>query len=269
VQFGSYKGSVPSNKAWPYTALNLDVYALPLAAADTVPVYALALFPMVLCMVLVATEFWINRHMSKVRLLEFGMLVTLTIFEVFIVTTTLTSLCKVLVSEPRPDFKARCLGSVTANATVDENGYIICTGDAALVQDGRESFPSGHASSAMCTGMFGTMYLIWLMYIRKIDVPWRSMKGCQSATLYQATQALFFLTLLPMFIGLGISASRVTDHRHSTADVVAGGFIGTLVAACYFIGRLLQALPEDKCVQQECVCNVGSKSSLVAVVVSA
>jgi len=270
ISFASYPGSVPGNHAWPVTELNLDQYSLPMAVKDTVPTYALALFPTFLCMILVATECWVNRKVPLRHKIEFGMLLTMTVFEVFIVTTALTSLCKVIVSEPRPDLKERCLGSADANVTVDEHGFVNCTGDAALVQDGRESFPSGHASASMCVGAFGTMYLIWLAYVRKIDVPWRASKGCQSVAMYQISQALFFTTMIPMFIALGIAASRIHDHRHSPADVVAGSFIGVLVAACYFFGRLLQALPEDKCVPETtCPCKESTTSMDELVVVTA
>jgi len=138
---------------------------------------------------------------------------------------------------------------------VDANGNINCTGVAALLNDGRDSFPSGHASSSMSTGLFGTLYLLWVVYFRKIDLPWRSIKGCQNLFTYQTVHALFFAALVPFFIALAIACTRVRDHRHSPADITGGAFLGACVAAFYFFPRILLASPESECMDDQCVCN--------------
>jgi len=246
VQFVPFPGFKASNNSWPYSGLNVDAYPMPMAAKDTVPAYALGIFLVALATVLVIVEIRLNKGSDLRFKVEFAMLIVMTLIEVFMVTITLTSIAKVFVSEPRPDFRMRCLETLDATPTFDEDGNVICTGATALVLDGRQSFPSGHASGSMCVGAFGTLFLIWFVHLRKIELPWRTTKGTQSTLAYQLTQAFFFLPMVPMFIALGIAATRVRDHRHSPADVTAGAFLGFLVACCYFFGRLMRALPETR-----------------------
>lgn len=253
VHFGGFS---PSDNYWPTTSENLDQYSLPMSKNDTVPVYALALFPICLWIALVLFEVFCNKSATPHQKVRYAILLAMTLFEVFIVTSVLTDIAKIFVSEPRPDFKFRCLGTdSTTEPTVDADGNIVCTGSSTLVQEGRVSFPSGHASSSMSTGMFGTLYIIWLAYFRKIDLPWRSVKGCQNLFTYQTVHALFFVALVPFFVALAIACTRVRDHRHSPADVTGGAFLGACVAALYFFPRILLASPEAECMDEECVCN--------------
>jgi membrane-associated phospholipid phosphatase len=253
VQYGGFEAS---NNNWPYTTENIDQYSLPMSTADTVPAYALALFPIGLWAAFVLVEIFCNSSATAHQKFRFALLIGMTLFEVFIVTSTLTGIAKVVVSEPRPDFKVRCLGSdPTVPPTYDTHGNVICTGAAALILDGRSSFPSGHASSSMSSGMFGTLYLLWLAYFRKIDLPWRSHKGCQTLFTYQTVHTLFCVALVPFFIALAIACTRVRDHRHSPADITGGALLGACVAALYFFPRILLASPETECMDDECVCN--------------
>ena len=83
-----------------------------------------------------------------------------------------------MILPKRPDYRTRCLGSLDAEAKYTPDGDVICTGDAALVREGRLSFPSGHSSASACIGIYTSAYITWLVYLRPIVLPWRSRKVC-------------------------------------------------------------------------------------------
>ena len=65
----------------------------------------------------------------------------------------ITSLLKISVGRPRPDFYYRCFpdGVLVVNPLYSQpqNGsleYFSCTGDLKVINEGRKSFPSGHSS---------------------------------------------------------------------------------------------------------------------------
>lgn len=223
---------------------------------DTVPFWAVLLFGILMLLIFVVLElFVLNRKLRFIQRLRFSLLLGMTLLEIFFVTATLTSMCKYFVAEPRPDFKTRCLGSPDATPTYDAAGNVICTGSTSVIHEGRNAFPSGHASTSMCFGMFGTLYLIWLAYLRKIHLPWRTDIGCMTVFWYQVSHALFCVCLFPLFVALGIASTRVRDHRHSPADITAGAFLGSLISIAYFCGRVVFEPPEADCEESEkCDC---------------
>jgi len=157
--------------------------------------------------------------------------------EGFFYTVAFTEIGKFWIGEPRPDFVARCLGSHDAQASFDDNGVIICTQD--VGSNARESFPSGHSSTTFSCGVFLTAYFIWTVYFRKVDLPWRtaSRQWCSKYGMMIADVG-YFLCFWPIVLALFVAASRVSDHRHSPADVVSGCFLGTLFGGVLFL-RLL------------------------------
>jgi membrane-associated phospholipid phosphatase len=66
-----------------------------------------------------------------------------------LLVSVFTDVVKLMMGELRPDFTARCLPK--------DN---VCTGDPALVREGRLSFPSGHASLAF----FGLLLFSLFLY---------------------------------------------------------------------------------------------------------
>lgn len=238
----------PNMSAWPYTQNNVNAYPMPMKAGDTVPFYGVVLFGVLMWLLFSVFElFALNRSQAWVPRIRFAMLIGMTMLEVFFVTATLTGMGKYYVAEPRPDFKTRCLGSPDATPTYDANGEVICTGSTSVIREGRDSFPSGHASTSFCFGVFGTLYLLWLAYVRNVSLPWRSDMGCMTLVWYQVSQAFFCVCLVPLFVAFGVAATRVHDHRHSPADVTAGAFLGTLVSCAYFFVRIVHEAPELDC----------------------
>jgi len=245
----------PNLAAWPYTQDNLNEYPMPMSVTETVPFWAVIVFGIGLWVVFSLFEvFLCNRHCGLKRRIRFALLLGMTMLEVFFVTATLTTMGKYFVAEPRPDFKIRCLGS-GGTPTFDASGHVICTGSTSVIREGRNAFPSGHSSTAHCFGTFATLYLLWFVYLRKIHLPWRNDKGCMTVMWYQISHALFCACLCPLFIALAIACTRVKDHMHSPADVTAGAFLGSIIAAMYFFVRIIHQSPEHACPDMEhCEC---------------
>eukprot|EP00049_Salpingoeca_infusionum_P014229 m.265629 g.265629 ORF g.265629 m.265629 type:complete len:348 (+) comp15627_c0_seq25:4835-5878(+) len=98
-----------------------------------------------------------------------------------------------------------------------------------LDQDAYLAFPSGHASSAVGSGLFLSLYLLWNISSR------RSALNLASPFLRTTRNFLTAICFTPTIAGLYIAATRVADGRHSPADITAGAFLGTLVNAVWFV----------------------------------
>lgn len=110
------------------------------------------------------------------------------------ITGFLTSIFKVMVGRPRPDFFHRCFpdGHVTFP--------IQCTGDKRIVMDGRKSFPSGHSSFAFASMVLSTLYLL------------RKLKPFDAANKSDSLRLWF--CFLPIFLASCIAISRTCDYHH-------------------------------------------------------
>jgi membrane-associated phospholipid phosphatase len=84
----------------------------------------------------------------------------------------------------------------------------------------RESFPSGHASTSMCS-----MTLLTLLLLGKIGLHHKHQIRINSAT-FVKKRLLSILSALPVCLGIFISVSRVHDNFHHPADIVGGSMIG-------------------------------------------
>lgn len=103
----------------------------------------------------------------------------------------------------------------------------------------------------MCTGVFGSAYLLWVVYWR---IPHSSALTLGRRQLFRL---LFGVCLSPLITGMAITAryisvcttarsrqlSRVVDHRHSPADVTAGALLGSLVAILFCIRIIYDMYP--------------------------
>ncbi|KAI9595672.1 phosphatidic acid phosphatase type 2/haloperoxidase [Syncephalis fuscata] len=107
----------------------------------------------------------------------------------------------------RPDFLARCDWDPVEGK---------CTGKEKLVNDGRRSFPSGHAAYS-----FSAMTLIACVLFHKAARMRRS----------------FFTTLLyllPLVWAVRITTTRWWENRHDAMDIAAGVVVGTSIALLCF-----------------------------------
>lgn len=114
---------------------------------------------------------------------------------------------------PRPDMFARCIPYTDtplpeftlSNVTVCSNTNTV------MLYEGFRSFPSGHSSTIFASSTFQIM---------SISQHFHS----------QSWNLAFFVQMVPLSLAFWISSSRISDNRHFLRDIVAGAFIGTIVA---------------------------------------
>jgi diacylglycerol diphosphate phosphatase / phosphatidate phosphatase len=134
-------------------------------------------------------------------------------------TVVITEFLKLSVGRLRPDFLDRCKPDLVS---------LICTGTEKLVNDGRKSFPSGHASTSLYIGMF---LIFWLWRVPKVGKIVKSPIG--------------IMMLLGVFCAsVYVAISRIQQFVHHPTDVLAGSFIGLVVA--YFVVDLAVISEREK-----------------------
>ncbi|CAF1012144.1 unnamed protein product [Rotaria sp. Silwood1] len=139
----------------------------------------------------------------------------------------LTNIGKVAVGRLRPHFIPSCFQKYSyKDFCGDPNHWIVdyvCFGESSSVikeKDGaydiRQSFPSGHASSAFCGLIFLAFYIHKVWNYRNFGLfPYLMEMGCFA---------------LASYIGI----TRITDNRHHATDVLGGAILGTTVAFIAF-----------------------------------
>lgn len=155
---------------------------------------------------------------------------------------SLTDIAKYSIGRLRPHFLDVCRPDWNLiNCSVGD--YIetfTCQGDAKMVNEGRLSFYSGHASFSMYCMLFLALYLQ-----ARLQVEW--------ARLLRPTMQ-FFLIAASVFTGL----SRVSDYKHHWSDVLTGllqgAIMALLVVFCvsdFFKPRVAPGREEDHTTLQE------------------
>ena len=90
------------------------------------------------------------------------------------------------------------------------------TGDAKLIKDGRESYPSGHALYPTMAATLLTLYMLG-----RTQVMVQPSRG---------QFALFIISMLPLCGAIALGLDRVDCYDHDFVDTVSGGLIGSLCA---------------------------------------
>jgi membrane-associated phospholipid phosphatase len=126
----------------------------------------------------------------------------------------------------RPDFLDRCQYNNSTN---------VCDGGINLIEDGRKSFWSGHASMSFA----GLGFLsIWIGGLVLNGVWIHHLPSIQPYYLRDSSIRLwrFFLPTLPLLLASYIAISRTQQYIHFPTDVIAGSLFGSLTAILvYFL----------------------------------
>lgn len=117
----------------------------------------------------------------------------------------------------RPDFFARCEPVIPENITIqygqDVTSEYPCTStDSGVIDDGRQSFPSGHTSFSFNLATYASAYLIWCWNMRREWVP-RSLPPMQEFLSDLRNVVAKVWMLLMLAIAWGISMSRIIDNQ--------------------------------------------------------
>ncbi|CAI9754564.1 unnamed protein product [Fraxinus pennsylvanica] len=183
----------------------------PLKIPDTVPMWAVPIFAVLLPCVIFLFHYFYKRDVYDLHYAVLGLLYSV------LVTAVVTDSIKDAVGRPRPNFFYRCFpDGVGVYDPLD--GDVMCTGDMKLVKEGYKSFPSGHSSWSFA----GLGFLSWYLCgkIKVFDGRGHAAKLC--------------IVLLPYLFATLVAISRVDDYWHHFTDVIAGSVIGILVSSfCY------------------------------------
>jgi len=132
---------------------------------------------------------------------------------------------KFLIGGVRPNFLDICKPNLEG---VPGQGYggayydrAVCTGDKREVDDGFESFPSGHSNAAFAGLLFLSLYLNAKLKL------WSQIRG--SGVVWKV-----FAVAVPVWGACVLSLTRLVDYTHNWYDILAGAVIGIFFAfACY------------------------------------
>jgi len=149
-------------------------------------------------------------------------------------TIDIVGFIKLLFGRFRPDFLSRCKidynkvnDIISSTYTVGgipigENRLFdisICTNtDTEVLDEGRRSFPSGHASSTFSSFVILTLFMVGKLRIfNRRTCIWR-----------------LLVSSLPLFGAIFIVSTRYQDNLHHWSDLLAGAIIGTIIGSIVY-----------------------------------
>lgn len=226
---------------------------------DTIPVAAAIIVPFVLIVIsLCVGELILFRkvHRSVTEAVCVMLHFFIDICVAFLFTIFMTELTKVATGVLRPDFLYKCepqnlpvgAGPIKINIGISANDALAahpCGGDAKTIKDARQSFVSGHASSATVFAFYHCGYFLWTVFYRHRHSTMTSIvkrKGRGGAFLKDLGQglAVYWCLILIMFAWF-TGVTRIIDNKHSTADVVGGFILGAMIGLVFVIKAVATA----------------------------
>lgn len=130
-----------------------------------------------------------------------------------------TQATKVSVGRLRPDFFARCEPVVPDTVTIQYGQDVVSeypcqSTDEGVIDDGRQSFPSGHSAFSFNLATYASAYLIWCWNMRREWAP-RSMGPLQEFLSDLRNVIAKVWMLLMLAVAWGVSMSRIIDNQVS------------------------------------------------------
>ncbi|KAJ3414984.1 hypothetical protein HDV05_005815 [Chytridiales sp. JEL 0842] len=178
-----------------------------------------------------------------------------------VITNLFTNLTKSWAGRLRPDFLDRCKYDPITRQ---------CTGNPNVIEEGRKSFPSGHASITFSAAAFLSLYLasifqLWQFHSaspRGAIVPLLSreerlaaatgggqqgVRRCRRANAYPVTGRAWMLVfaLLPFLPAIYVGITRTQQYIHHPTDVIAGAIIGIVAALITHFSRVPNPAPVE------------------------
>lgn len=229
---------------------NDPTISYPYMGPDTIPMWVAGAIPFVMLMMsVVVVELVVRRKegaypQALAATIHFVLdavvmgITTLLIFYVF----------KLIAGRLRPDFLARCnpdpnsldVLTLTPGATAVSVVRNCLNPDKLLLEDGRQSFPSGHSTASMMFAWYDLVYCVWAIYFRtpvQDQLGWlygrRGSRAVRNVKYSLLSAMGFCWVLVQVAFALGIGVSRFTDNRHNISDVVGGWYIGTVIPSVF------------------------------------
>lgn len=217
------------------------------SASDSVPYWAAVVVPLLFFVISLGVGEFAKARARQTAAAAFAICMHLLIDVIgcFAIVGVLTDVFKNLAGRLRPDFLARCGPAGEGEAAAAEWGAALGTPtcvaptvDAAQLDDGHRSFPSGHSSTVFALAVYSVAYCAWAFgprtraedVARRRAAP-RSFGKSLYATLAGAVSLVW--VVLQLSFAWGTAVSRVIDFRHHPSDVVAGALLGTTFAILY------------------------------------
>lgn len=235
----------------------------PHASKERVPTFALILISLIApAIIVVVLPAFLDKPLQRIHYGLLGLGLT------YCFTGMVTNIIKINAGRPRPDLLDRCRPSIGVQ-TLDTGNHSslvdasVCTTplDSSLISDGFKSFPSGHSSSSFCGLVYLGFYVrhIFWHYARRFSSRHYTIRVANTSTsdisetgepdagllnrndeesgTENARSLVLLGVVVQLLLLLGatmVGVSRTMDYRHHSTDVLAGGIIGSLVAAFFF-----------------------------------